>query len=143
MNFRRSTVNRIAMRLLPAAFLILQACGDDDPSGPDGGVTNLTSGVAVTNIDGGEDSERVYRISVPAGAVLLSVETSGGTGDVDLVVRHGSTPTPTNFDCESFEIGNAETCDIDDPDAGDWYILLYGFEEYDNVSLVATVDDGT
>lgn len=139
MSNRWRNASRLAMRLLPVAFLVLQACGDDDPSGPDNDVVNLTSGVAVANIDGDEDSERTYRIAVPAGAAVLSIETTGGTGDVDMYVRFASAPTPTQTDCESTNLDNEELCEIDNPDAGNWYITLVGFEAYDNVTLTATV----
>jgi serine protease len=139
MSFRWTNVRRIATRLLPVAFLLVQACGDDDPSGPDDDdIVTLTSGVPVANIDGGEDSDRYYKIVVPAGTALLSVETSGGTGDVDLSIRHGAVPTASQSDCDSFAFDNDELCEIEDPDAGDWYIWLEGVEEYDNVTLVAT-----
>src|SRR5580765_6988255 len=45
--------------------------------------TPLTSGVPVTNVSGAQGSLTYYKITVPAGATLLNVSTSGGSGDCD------------------------------------------------------------
>ena len=74
---------RVLARTALVFSLVLAGCGDDDdPTGPQ--TTLLTSGVAVASISGGEDSQRHFRIPVAAGATLLRVTTSGGTGDADL-----------------------------------------------------------
>ena len=105
--------------------------------------TPLTSGIAVTNLAGAEDSERLYRIAVPAGATRLLVTTAGGTGDADLAVRYGAPPVfGAPVACVSEEFDNAERCDIANPQAGDWYILVMGFEAYTGLTLTATVTTG-
>lgn len=104
--------------------------------------TVLTSGVTVSGLSGAEDSERLYRVAVPSGATRLEVRTSGGTGDLDLYLRRGAPPTATTIDCASAGDDNNETCTVPNPGAGDWYILLHGFEAYSGVSLVATVSGG-
>jgi serine protease len=127
------------LALLAITVMSVAACGDDDdPTGP-GSEVQLTSGTAVTGIAGGEDSERYYRITVPTGATFLTVTTSGGTGDVDIAVRHAERPTFDEADCFSSGESNTETCVIEDPAAGTWYIGLYGFEAYSGASLTATV----
>ena len=138
-------VRRSAALLLPVVVALLQACGGGgggDGTGPEGAGTLLTSGAAVTNISGAEGSEKLYRIAVPAGAAALSIVTSGGTGDMDLFVRHGSAPTDGEADCESAGGSNSEACTIDAPATGDWYIMLYGYEAYSGVSLTATAGEG-
>lgn len=105
-------------------------------------VTALTSGVPVTGIGGADGSSRHYRITVPAGATQLSVSTSGGTGDLDLFVRHGTQASTSVADCDSESGSNTESCVINNPAAGEWYILLYAFDGYSGATLTATVTGG-
>jgi len=104
------------------------------------GGQQLTSGVPVAGISGQPGSERFYRITVPAGASSLSVTTNGGSGAVELFVRFGAAPSMFVADCKSMESGNAESCIIQNPRPGTWYILLLGFFSYSNVTLRATVN---
>jgi pre-peptidase len=68
------------------------------------------------------------------------VNTTGGTGDVELYVREGVAPTTTSaVDCASEGIGNSESCPIATPEAGDWYILLNAFAAFSGVTLSVTV----
>src|SRR5690606_12356113 len=124
----------------------LAACGGDGGTGPDdddgdGGVngTLLTSGTPMGNRSGNEGSTALYRVTVPNGASLLTVTTSGGNGDVDLYVRQGQAPTPASYDCESAGGDNEEICEFETPAAGTWYILLEAFESYSGVTLTATI----
>ena len=117
---------------------------DDQPGGGGVTVTELTSDSPLTNRSGAEDSLIAYRIVVPANAKTLVIETSGGTGDVDLLVRFGQLPTSLAADCGSFDFGNEELCSISNPAAGQWYILLDGYLAYSGVTLSARVilDEG-
>jgi len=108
-----------------------------------GGAIRLTSGTAVTGLSGAGGSTKLYVITVPTGATGLTVRTTGGTGDVDLFVRRGSAPTSSAADCESVEFSTVETCSFTNPAAGEWYILLLGYEAYSGVTLTATVTGGS
>jgi hypothetical protein len=75
-------------------------------------------------------------------AGTFHVTTAGGTGDVDL----WGSPRPTSpfgvpslitWPCISFETTNNEVCDVGDPDAGPWTVLLIGFTAYSGVTLAA------
>jgi bacterial leucyl aminopeptidase len=124
------------------ATATLAACGGDG-TGPgddgDGNGTALTSGTPVGGRSGDEGNTTLYRITVPNGATLLTVTTTGGTGDVDLYVREGQAPTVSSYDCESAGGANEELCEMEDPAAGTWYIMLEAFEDYSGVTLTATV----
>jgi hypothetical protein len=105
----------------------------------------LTSGVPVTGISSGSlepDDGLVYHISVPAGATRLTVTFTGGTGDGDIFVQKGSPPddskVPTGG-CASGKGGNAESCFVDNPGKGTWYIFVAVFEPYAGATLTATV----
>ena len=97
----------------------------------------LTNGVARTGLAGEFNSEQRFHIEVPAGAVNLAFELSGGTGDADLLVAQGREPTMSDYDCPSQSSGNVERCDFAAPAAGTWRVLVDGFQAYDGVTLVA------
>jgi len=101
-------------------------------------VTVLKSGIAVAGIEDSAGSERFYRIEVPAGQAKLEIETSGGTGDVDLYVRRGAKPSTNEWDYRPYLIGNNEKVTVDTPQAGTWYVLLKGYTAYKGVTLKAT-----
>ena len=134
-------MTRFLARAALVLALVLIGCGDDDgPTSVTGSAILLTSGTAVTNISGAEDSQKLYRIPVTAGATRLLITTTGGSGDVDMLVRHGAVPTfATTNQCDSDNEFNEEVCDVPTPAAGDWYIVLIGVEAYGGVTLTATV----
>ena len=105
----------------------------------------LSPNTQVTGLSGVISSETLYRIPVPAGAASLTVSTSGGTGDVDLFLKFGS-PAVCQFlyeECESdqdsSQIGNLESITVNNPTAGDWYIDLSAFDDYNAVTLTTAV----
>jgi len=79
-----------------------------------------------------------FPITVPAGATSLTVKQFNGTGDADLYVRAGSQPTSTAYNCRPYLSGNTETCTINAPAAGTWYVSVYAYASYSGVSLTAT-----
>jgi hypothetical protein len=99
--------------------------------------TGLEDGVPVTGLSGSHDSEKLYSVSVPAGQTSLEVATWGGTGDVDLFVKHGSAPSTSDFDDQSSGYGTDEEVTISSPAAGTWYIMLRASHHYSNVTLRA------
>ena len=100
----------------------------------------LTSGVAKTGLGGAAGSARFFYIDVPAGTSQLVVQTSGGTGNVNLYTRWASIPTTVAYSCRPFLAGNAETCTHNSPAPGRWYIgLSGGVGGYASVALKATL----
>ncbi len=97
----------------------------------------LGNGIPVTGLHGSGDSKMYYRIEVPEDQDYLEINTWGGTGDVDLYVKREGKPTRFSYDAKSAVGGADESVHIDDPEAGTWYILLYGYSSYNDVSLVA------
>jgi hypothetical protein len=104
-------------------------------TGGGGGVTLLSK----TNLSGASGSWQHFAITVPSGKSSLTVKQFGGTGDADLYVRQGSQPTTTTYTCRPYQAGNTETCTINTPAAGTWYVSVRGYSTYSGVSLTATV----
>ena len=123
----------------PLALLLASACLKD-PAGPTkADALLLASGVPVTELSGDLNSRKYFRIVVPTGAASIVATTTGGTGDVDLLLNYRDIPAVNGADCGSVNTGNEDTCSFPTPPPGDWYIVLYGSESYSGVTLTATV----
>ena len=94
--------------------------------------------LAQTNLSGASGSFQYFSVAVPAGATNLSIQTSGGTGDVDLYVRFGQSPTRSAYDCLSDNYGNTESCAASNPTAGTYYIMLEGYVAFSGLTLTAS-----
>ncbi len=100
--------------------------------------TPIANGVAVTGLSGTAGSETLYSITVPEGARgPLSITTTGGSGNVNLLVSFEAEPTDADADFRSTRPGNNETVRINSPQAGTYYIKLVGARAYSNVRLQA------
>jgi hypothetical protein len=107
--------------------------------------TVLQSGVPVTDVSDARarNSVRIFTINVPAGATRLTATMSGSgsaTEDGDLELYNNLAGDPL---CGSYNAGNTETCTVDNPSAGTWYVVLWVWNPYSNVTLTATVTGGT
>lgn len=106
-------------------------------------VTALTSGTAVSLSSTAARGTRLFRkIAVPAGATSLTVtidSAATSTGDPNLYVRRANLPTLTLNDCKSENAGIKESCTINNPAAGAWFIAVAVWDAFSAVSLRATV----
>jgi len=93
-------------------------------------------------------SETIYRVSaykgnwrhfnfnVPDGATKLKVAITGGWGEADLYVNHGSRPELEKFDCRPRMSRNSEVCEFNAPESGYWHVGIYARNKnYSNVTL--------
>lgn len=105
----------------------------------DGGGNQLQNGVPVTGLSGSAGSKRYFTFMVPAGASNTKFQISGGSGDADLYVRFGATPTTTKgeYDCRPYRNGNNETCSMSGK-AGTWHVMIHGYRSYKGVTLVGS-----
>lgn len=99
-----------------------------------------SSNIDKSDLSGALGSKAYFTINIPANAKKLTVKTTGGSGDVDLYLKHGSKPTENDNDCAPYQGGNEETCTQNNPTAGEWHIGLFGYESFSGVSLTATVE---
>lgn len=105
-------------------------------SGGGTGTTALSNNVPVTGISGATGSQQYWKLTVPSGQSQVVFQISGGTGDADLYVKSGSQPTTTSYNCRPYLNGNNETCTIANPGAGDWYVMIRGYQTFSGVTLV-------
>jgi hypothetical protein len=117
---------------------MIAGCGESGPT--ETAAPMLTSPATVASIAGTMDSRTHYRLSVPSGAQRLVIATHLGTGNVDLLVRQGSSPrSAADADCSSLAHATVETCAFDDPEPDTYYITLVGRAPYSDVTLTAVV----
>jgi len=105
-------------------------------------LTELQSGVPLDGIAMTDCCDaQFYQIEVPEGATRLTVQTTGGEGgDAFLYVSGGELPKWWDADCSSDNFSSAEeSCEIDDPVAGTYYIGLQAWVGFTDLSLTATV----
>lgn len=128
--------SRMLARLLTilACAVYTSACvelptGEADPV-QQGGVRELAPNSAVSNLAGAGGSRTVFRVTVPSGVGSIEIRTSGGHGDVDLVVERGSVQ-----ECSSRGSTTAEVCVVSNPTAGIWNVALVGYSAYGGVTL--------
>jgi hypothetical protein len=107
-----------------------------------GGVVVITNGQTVTGIGASTGAWKYYKITVPASQTSLVVKTTGGTGDADLYVKLGSSPTTSSYTGSSTGSTSTETVTLSNPAAGDYYIGIYAYSTFSSVSLQATYTGG-
>ncbi|MBO1254929.1 S8 family serine peptidase [Alteromonas sp. 5E99-2] len=95
--------------------------------------TPITFSVSVPNMTTGNFTH--YTLNVPEGASELDVNISGGSGDGDLYIRFGAQPTLNDWDYRPYLNGNNESVNIDDPQAGTWYISVHAFSTTSGITL--------
>ena len=114
-----------------------ESCTGPTDTGSGSGDNVLEKGVAKTGLAGAKNDELYYSLDVPAGATALSFTMSGGTGDADLYVQYGASPTTSSYDCRPWKSGNAESCPIATAQSGTYYVMVQGYSAFSGVSLVA------
>ena len=99
--------------------------------------TTLPNNAVVSGLSGAKGSQKFYKITVPPSQSLLTISISGGSGDCDLYVKRVSTPSLSSWDYRPYLPGNNETVTVNNPAAGDWFIMLNGYVAYSGVMLRA------
>ncbi|MET0405892.1 MAG: M4 family metallopeptidase, partial [Cystobacter sp.] len=102
-------------------------------------IVPLVNGEAVTGIGVGAGKwSCIYTLDVPANAINLQFDLSGGSGDADMHVKFGSAPTTSSYDCRPYKAGNVENCKFDKPKTGTYYVRINGYREALGMTLKAS-----
>jgi len=109
---------------------------------PSGGTTPptgnvLANGVAATNLAASTGSDVVYTMEVPAGATNINFVMNGGSGDADMYVKFGATPTDSTWDCRPYKGGNSESC-TGTSTGGTYYVRVKAYSTFSGVSLTGS-----
>ncbi|MFC7420676.1 pre-peptidase C-terminal domain-containing protein [Iodobacter arcticus] len=98
----------------------------------------LKSGVPLTGQLGTTGGWKHYVIDVPAGMAKLQFSIAGGNGDADLYAQLGARATSTSNICKSDGSTSNETCSVNQPAAGKYYLSIYGYAAYSALSVSAS-----
>ncbi|NQZ06691.1 MAG: pre-peptidase C-terminal domain-containing protein, partial [Algicola sp.] len=109
-------------------------CDGTPPPPPPGG--ELAQGVTET-FSGASGSETEWFYNTPANVDTVSFDMNGGTGDADVYVKFGSSPTSTSYDCRPYAAGNSEACNFSSGQEGTYYVMVHAYSSYSNVNLTA------
>ncbi|WP_299588486.1 M12 family metallopeptidase [uncultured Microbulbifer sp.] len=101
----------------------------------------LINQAPINGLGAGAGEALYYTITVPENAADLQFEMRGGSGDADLYVRFGSKPTKSVYDYRPYLEGNEEAVTIANPKAGVWHIMLLGYTDFDQVTLVGAYSE--
>lgn len=115
-----------------SAFSGVSLVGDYTTGGGGGGGGSSTS-VNLPSVAKGSWSS-TYTLAVAAGKTA-TISIAGGTGDADLYVRAGSTPTTSSYTCRPYKTGNAETCTLTPTSNTTYYIRVYAYSAFSGVTL--------
>ncbi|NYZ67985.1 pre-peptidase C-terminal domain-containing protein [Endozoicomonas sp. SM1973] len=114
-----------------------QSCKDNPDPGDDG---DLTNGKPKTNLSGSRGQWLHYKLTVPNNAQNLSVTIKGGSGDADLYMKFAKRPTSSDYDCRPYLYGNNESCTVNAPKTGMYYISVMAYSSYTGLTLTAKFD---
>jgi serine protease len=112
-------------------------------------LTRLQKGDTVAGLAGAADSYRWFFLTVPGGADSLTATTSGGAGNLSLVVVSANTwqdildGSGGTFCTSEEDPGNAESCVRSKPQGGTWLVFLYGDAAYSGVTLKVDYEEGS
>jgi len=105
------------------------------------GVYSFTAFDTQTALSGSPGTPVFIQEVTPAGSSALKFSTSGGTGNVNLYVQFGANPSKTSFLCRSSKAGNKDSCTIENPSAGTYFVALIAAKAYSNVTFTAGSSD--
>ena len=97
------------------------------------------------SVSANQGEEKYFYLDIADGAAVtnLNFDMSGGTGDADLYVKFGATPTENSYDCRPYENGNTESCNIADIKSGRYHVMLRAYSNFSNTQLTASYDEGS
>lgn len=100
----------------------------------------LTSGVGLANQSAFTGTWKYYAIDVPAGKTSVVFNINGANGDADLYSQLSVKPTTTAFKCKSDGATSIETCTVNAPAAGRYYLGVYAYSAFNTLTVKATVN---
>ena len=81
-----------------------------------------------------------YELALPVNATNLRISIAAGSGDADLYVRAGLSPTTASYDCRPYLSGNNESCVIAAPETTTYFIHVRAFSDFSGLRLQADYD---
>ncbi|RSZ59295.1 hypothetical protein HF313_02575 [Massilia atriviolacea] len=98
----------------------------------------LNNGVALAGQGAATGGWQYFTIDVAAGKTQVAFALNGANGDADMFVKLGGTPTTASYNCKSDGPSSVENCTVNAPAAGRYYVGVYAYAAYNNLSVKAT-----
>ncbi|MES2320350.1 MAG: pre-peptidase C-terminal domain-containing protein [Pseudomonadota bacterium] len=98
----------------------------------------LSNGVALGGQGAATGTWKYYTIDVPAGKTSATFTLNGANGDADMFVKLGATPTTGSYNCKSDGPSSVESCTLNAPAAGKYYVGIYSYATYSSLSVKAS-----
>ena len=93
---------------------------------------------ALTGQAAAANAWKYYAIDVPAGTKSIKFDINGNNGDADMFTQLSSKPTNAAYKCKSDGPSAVETCSLTNPAAGRYYLGVFAYSAYNNLSVTAT-----
>lgn len=103
--------------------------------------TGVSSGTAASSTLFGSGDRRFFTLNAGSNYRKLTVfeDSSSNSNDYDLFVKLGSRASESNYDCAQTSSNADETCTLDLPSSGTWYITVKDYAGSGAFSLTATL----
>lgn len=102
-------------------------------------IVELNNGDVIADLSAARTEELHFVLrNVPPQTVELVFAIQGGSGDADIYVRYGSRPTTSEYDYRPYLGGNNENVRVQNPQAGDWYVMVRAYQAFSGVTLSAS-----
>ena len=106
-------------------------------------ITVLQNDSTLLNLSNTTNSFSLYKIIIPNDNYNLLLINIGGfeyDGDCDVYIQYDSVPDEYSYDYALENYGSSEGIFIPDPSPGEWYIMLFAYESYNNVGMHVIYD---
>lgn len=100
----------------------------------------LSSGVGLANQSAATGTWKYYAIDVPAGKTSVVFSLNGANGDADLYSQLSVKPTTAAYKCKSDGATSVETCTVNAPVAGRYYVGVYAYAAFSALTVKATIN---
>jgi leucyl aminopeptidase len=140
-NMDSTAAKALKFAKMALAYVVEMAADTGGTTEPPTGDLVLVNGVAKTGVAVTTGNDVVYTMDVPAGATSINFAMSGGTGDADMYVKFGSTPTDSSYDCRPYAGGNNESC-TGTSSGGTYYVRLKAYSGFTGVNLTGSYVEG-
>ncbi|WP_299494034.1 endonuclease [uncultured Shewanella sp.] len=126
----------------PKSGILTSSCSTNNNLFVSTSDTELSNGNTINLSSTRSGNSLSYTFTTTAGS-NLTIAINGGSGDADLYVKKGSTPTTSSYDCAPYLQGNDESCSFSSVSAGTYYITVLAYESYSGVTLSANYTEDT
>lgn len=98
----------------------------------------LSNGVWLGGQSAAAGGWQYFAIDVPSGMSNAKFSVNGSSGDADMFVGLNKRPSNTVYQCKSDGSTSIESCTITAPAAGKYYLGVYAYSAYSNLSVMAS-----